>query len=172
MNKEKQLISVGEIINTQGNKGEVRVWPLTDFPERFKPGAVLLMEKDGHQRHLTIEKVRTQKNFLVIKFTEITDMPLAEELKTGLLKITNDQLTKLPANTYYIFEIVGMEVRTNDGQVLGKVKDVIQTGSNDVYIVAGKTKDYLIPALKQIVKDVDKENKLITVEPLEGLLDL
>ncbi len=172
ISKKEKLITVGEVLNTQGHKGEVKVRPLTDFPERFTPNAVLLLEKNGQYRPLTVEKARSHKNLLVIKFKEIPDMNSAEEIKGTLLKITRDQLAELPGDSYFIFEIIGMEVVTAEGQLLGRVKDVMQTGSNDVYIVTGQTKDYLIPALKKIITQIDKENQRMVIEPLEGLLDL
>lgn len=172
MNLDKNLVSVGEIINTQGIRGELRVWPLTDFPERFVKDGVFLFEKNGVTRNLTVEQARPHKNFLVVKFKEITDMDAAEGLIGGVLKVSQGELVDLPENTYFIFEIIGMEVITDEGIALGNVKEVLQTGSNDVYVVAGEKKDYLIPAIKEIVKQVDKTNGKIHIKLLEGLLDI
>ncbi len=172
MTAKDDLITVGEIVNTQGNKGEVKVRPLTDFPERYRVNGDLVLDRNGLRRHLTVEKVREHKNFFIVKFREIPDMNSAEEIKGAMLKITRDQLAELPEDTYFIFEIVGMEVQTEDGRSLGRIKEVVQTGSNDVYVVGGKTKDYLIPAVKEIIKNVDKSKRLIVINPLEGLLEL
>lgn len=172
MDTNKSLISVGEIINTQGHRGEVRVWPLTDFPERFRENTVITFERNGVTGSLTIEKVRPQKNYFVIKFKESADMNAAEDLVGSVLKINPDELMELPEDTYYIFDIIGMDVLTDSGLELGKVRDVIQTGSNDVYIVKGTEKEYLIPALKEVVKKIDKVEKKIVIKPLDGLLDL
>lgn len=172
MSLDKNLISVGEIINTQGIKGELRVWPLTDFPERFEKDGVFVCEKNGVTSTLTVEQARPHKKFFVIKFKEIIDMNTAEQFVGGVLKVSEGDLVKLPEDTFYIFEITGMEVITDEGLVLGKIKEVLQTGSNDIYVVAGKTKEYLIPAIKEIVKQVDKDNGQIHIKPLEGLLDI
>lgn len=172
MSQENNLISVGEVTTTQGHRGEVRVLPLTDFPERFRANAGLLLEKAGQTRNLTIERVRSHKNMLIVKFKEIPDMNSAEELKGGVLKITRDELKVLPEDTYYIFEIIGMRVETDQGVTLGTICDVIQTGSNDVYVVTGETKQYLIPGLKEIVRHIDKSQKIMVIKPLDGLLDL
>jgi len=166
------LISVGEIINTWGIRGEVKVWPLTDFPERFKPGAAFRMEKDDRFRTLTVETARFHKNVLLIKFLEIADTNAAGEIKGGILKITRDQLSDLPPDSFYIFEIIGMEVLTTGGVLLGRVKDILTAGGNDIYVVAGEFKDYLIPAVKQVVRKVDSENRRMVIEPMDGLLDL
>ncbi len=167
-----ELITVGQILNTQGIKGEVKVRSLTDYPERFQAGSRFVFDKNGQTQTLTLEIVRQHNNFLIIKFREIQDMDSAEALKNGELKITKDQLVRLPEDTYFIFEILDMEVRTEEGLILGRIKDVVKTGSNDVYVVAGENKDYLIPALKNIVINVDKTNKLMIIKPLEGLLEL
>jgi 16S rRNA processing protein RimM len=151
MNKTGVLIAVGEIVNTHGIKGEVKVKSLTDFPERFKSKAVLIF---------------------LIKFNEVQNIDEALKIKGGLLKISSEQLKKLPADTYYIFELIGMEVQTDDGIILGKIKDIIQTGSNDVYVVNGTKKEYLIPAIRLIVQEIDKSKGTIIIKPMEGLLDL
>lgn len=172
MSQDINLISIGEVTTTQGHRGEVRVRPLTDFPERFKANACLHFEKAGQVRNLTIETVRPQKNMLIVKFKEIPDMNSAEEIKGGVLKISKDELKALPGDTYYIFDIIGMKVETDEGVSLGTISDVLQTGSNDVYVVAGETKQYLIPALKEIVRHIDKNQKIMVIKPLAGLLDL
>lgn len=172
MKPEANLISVGEIINTHGIKGEVKVRILTDYPERFNKDGVFLMEKNGQTRELAVENVKSLKNFLIVKFHGIDDIDHAETFKGELLKIRQDQLKELDKDTYYIFDIIGMEVFTEEGLLLGNVKDIFQTGSNDVYLVAGQTKEYLIPALKEVVKNIDKEGRKITIKPLDGLLDL
>lgn len=172
MSQEISLISIGEITTTQGHRGDVRVLPLTDFPERFRVNACLIMEKAGQTRTLTIERVRPHKNLLIIKFKEIPDMNSAGEIKGGVLKITRDELKDLPEDTFYVFDIIGMKVKTEEGVELGIIKDIIQTGSNDVYVVAGETKQYLIPALKEIVRQIDKSQKIMVIKPLDGLFDI
>jgi len=172
MDEHDQMITVGKIVKSQGIKGEVRIWPLTDFPERFKNDSTVLLDINGEIKPLTVEHSWKHKKFLVVKFKEITDMNSAEAVKEGLLKVSPDSLQELPRDTYYIFEILGMEVITSDGLTLGSVKDVIRTGSNDVYVIDGQEKEYMIPAIREIVKDIDREKRLITVEPIEGLLDL
>lgn len=167
-----ELISVGQIINTQGHRGEVRVWPLTDNPKRFQANDVFVAELNQKTFNLTVDSVRNQKNFLVIKFREIEDMNAAEKMKNALLKIPKDQLIDLPEDTFFIFEIIGMDVYTDEGFYLGKVKDVTQTGSNDLYTVKGESKEYLIPAVKNIVREISREEKKITITPVEGLLEL
>ncbi|SHF31936.1 ribosome maturation factor RimM [Desulforamulus putei] len=167
----EQYITVGEIVNTQGVRGEVRVLPTTDFPERFAKNKKITLFLKNQRRNLTIEKVWPHKQFIIIKFAEIPDMTAAEKLKGGLLQVTTEELTPLPEDSYYIFQIVGLTVIDEKGQELGKVVQVLQTGANDVYVVKREQgKDILIPALKSVVKKIDVPGGKMEVELPEGLL--
>lgn len=171
--EQNKLITIGEIINTQGHLGEVRLWPLTDFPERFSELREVYINKGGQVDIYHIDYVRYHKKFVIIKFMEVPDMNGAESLKGALLQIEQKDLKPLPEDTFYIFELIGMVVYSTEGDNLGTITNVIQTGSNDVYVVkppAGK--DILIPALKQIVKEIDVKEKKMIVELLPGLLDI
>lgn len=168
-----QYITIGKIVNTQGHRGEVRVIPLTDFPERFSAMDKAFIELNGQTKLINIEKTYPHKKFIIIKFAGINDMNAAETLKNAKLLIPRDELMPLPEDTFYIFDIVGVGVFTEEGRYLGQVQDVLQTGANDVFIVEGETtRPLLIPALKQVVRDVDIEQKKMTVCLPEGLEEL
>lgn len=167
----EQYITVGEIVNTQGIKGEVRILPTTDFPERFKKGQKYLVYLKGIHREYTIEKSWEHKHFIIIKFAEIEDMNAAEKLKGGLLQVTPANLTRLPKGSYYVFELVGLKVLDIEGQELGEVVQVIKTGANDVYVVKrSEGKDILIPALKSVIKEIDIPGGKMLVDLPEGLI--
>lgn len=190
----EQMITIGKITGTQGNKGLVRVYPLTDYPERFfsMPQVTLLLAG----RHFTyhISEARAYKKYILLKFAEAPDMTAAEKLKGALLQVPRSQLVPLPADTFYIFDIIGLEVYDSAGCHLGRVSDVIQTGANDVYVVergvadqpaddaadasAAKQKPgttgrapapLLIPALKSVVKQIDLGARRMLVELPPGL---
>lgn len=168
----EQYITIGEIVNTQGIKGEVRVLPLTDFPERFNQMDEVIIDTNGNHTVYQIDSVRYHKKFVIIKFKQLSNMNEAEKLKGSLLKITRDQLMPLVEGHYYIFEIIGLDVFDEAGTKLGKVKQVLQTGANDVYVIkASQGKDILIPALKTVVKEINTEANRMVVELPEGLLD-
>ena len=173
MDKEsaKEYITIGEIVNTQGNRGYVRVLPLTDFPDRFKKMEQVLVLLKGTHRMMHLEDVYNHKKFVIIKFKEIPDMTVAESLKGGLLQIEPKDIVPLPKGSYYVFELMGMDVHDITGQYYGKIKDVLTTGANDVYIVwyEAEKRDLLIPALKQVVKEIDTANKKMLVDLPEGL---
>lgn len=168
-----QYITIGKVINTHGRRGEVRVLPLTDFPERFD--AMQKVRVQGPEKNvcLGIEKSYQHKKFIILKLAGIEDMNAAEALKGSPLLITRAELMPLPEDSFYIFDIVGLEVYAEDGRWLGQVQEVLQTGANDVLIVQGKSpRPLLIPALKQVVRSVDKEQGKIIVCLPEGLEEL
>lgn len=168
----KKFITIGKIVNTQGHRGEVRVIPLTDFPERFSNMEKVCMERDGRLEMRNIEKTYFHKKFIIIKFEGVDDMNAAEMMKNTQLLIPKDELMPLPEDSFYIFDIVDMEVFTVQGRLLGQVREVLQTGANDVYVVEGSTRrPLLIPALKKVVLSVDKVGKKMIVELPEGLED-
>ncbi len=166
------MIRVGKIINTHGHKGAVKVQSLTDYPERFEELQEIFMVDGEKKEKLTINSVKYQKSNLILEINEIEDMNQAEIYKGKYLFIDKKDARILPEGRYYIFQLVGLNVYENN-DLLGTITDIIQTGSNDVYIVKSenKGKDLLIPALKQVVKNIDLENKRMDVQLLEGTSD-
>lgn len=163
---------VGQIVNTHGTRGEVRVLATTDFPEeRFTPGATLTVFVPGQvPRKLTVTGHRKHKQFDLLTFAEITDMNLAEQLKGGDLKVNAAQQDDLAEGNYYYRDIVGLQVETQEGRVLGKITEIMTPGANDVWVVARDGQDdLLLPAIKDVVKRVDLENHRVIVDLLEGL---
>jgi 16S rRNA processing protein RimM len=164
----EQFIVVGKIVKTQGNRGELRVYPLTDFPERFLTMEKVLVELQGKTEYYHIEAARLYKKFVIVRFREIADMTAAEKLKGGLLKVGREDLMELPGDSYYIFDLIGLGVFSGAGENLGTLEDVIQTGANDVYVVAREGRPpLLVPALKSVVREIDLPGKRMVVEMLE-----
>jgi 16S rRNA processing protein RimM len=160
--KTPELFSIGKIIAPHGVRGDVRIIPLTDFPERFF--ALKEVYLDASSEVAVIENVRAHQNFFLIKFKGCNTMDEAEILRGKLLKVHREDLVPLPQGHYYIFDIIGLSVFTETGEFLGEVTDVLETGSNDVYTVEQKGKTpLLLPALKEVVKKIDLENKRMIV---------
>lgn len=165
--------NVGKIVNTHGIKGEVKVVRITDFDDRFTPGQRLFLFKKGSNEPeiVTIKSHRQHKGFDMILFEEYSNINDVEPFKEGMLKITEAYQAPLEANAYYYHEILGCEVVTTDGRVLGEIKEILSPGANDVWVVKQKgKKDVLIPYIEDIVKTVDIDKKHVTIEPMEGLL--
>ncbi len=155
------LIAIGKAVAPHGVRGDVRVIPLTDYPERFqKTGEVRL--EDG--RVLAVESAKYHKQFVLLKFRGLDDRDAVEFLRGKLLMVGRDHLVKLPAGHYYIFDIVGLKVYDEAGGYLGTVGDVLATGANDVYIVDQEGRQpLLIPALKEVVREIDVPGGRMTV---------
>lgn len=167
----EDYIAVGKILNTQGRAGAVRVLPLTDYPERFKVKSRVYVSLKGSRKIMSIAESFPHQKYVIIKFKEIPDMNAAEEIKGGILEITRDELYPLPENSYYIFDIIGLTVSDRTRGSLGKITEVLQTGANDVYVVETGARPLLIPALKQVVKEIDLPGRTMVVDLPEGLVD-
>lgn len=165
-----EYLNIGQIVNTHGIKGEVKVYPLTDDMKRFSKLKEIYIESKGDMTKYTVEAVKYQKNMVILKLKGIDTMNDAEKLRQLYLKVGRWDAVRLPKDTFFICDIVDSEVFDIQGELLGKLTDVIQTGSNDVYIVKTEGADLLIPALKSVVKQIDITNKKIVVELPEGLI--
>lgn len=158
----EDMIVIGKIIAPQGVRGEVRVMPLTDFPERFRKMKIVQLD-DGTS--LPIESVRYHQQFVLLKFQGLDSRNDIEYLRGKLIKIEHKDLVSLPNGHYYIFDIIGLAVYNEQEEYLGKVTDVLETGSNDVYIVEDKDKQpLLIPGLKTVVLEIDITAKKMIVK--------
>ncbi len=149
----EKLISIGKITAPHGVRGEVRVIPDTDFPERFEQMKTIRLD-DGSV--LPVLGVKYHKHFVLLTLKGIDSKNAAEPLRNKVIQVRPDELVPLPAGHYYHFQIIGLEVFTEDGEFLGQVKDIITTGSNDVYVVEQEgQRPVLVPALKRVVLDID-----------------
>lgn len=167
------LLEVGKIINTHGLRGEVKVAAWTDTPDVFEDLSTVYIKNKNEYAPLTVGSVKYQKNNLIVKFRELSDINEAEPLKNSVLYAERSELGELEEGVYYIADLIGVTVKKDSGEVIGKIKDVMQTGANDIYVVARKDmKDLLIPVLPDVVLSVDIEAKEAVVHLLEGLEDL
>ncbi|MHB1127910.1 MAG: ribosome maturation factor RimM [Bacillota bacterium] len=169
-----ERITIGKITSTHGHKGEVRVYPLTDFPERFSTLDEVTLEAGTSLRTVHVEGIKNVNNMVVLKFREVTTMNEAETLRGAMLQLHSEQLVPLPEGHYYLYQIVGMTVVAEGGEDLGVVEDIRQTGSNDVYYVKNPStgEEILIPAIKEVVKTIDLEKERIIVSLPPGLRGL
>ena len=165
---KKELIDVAEIINTHGLRGEVKIYPRTDYPEFFEEISGVYLQDETY---LKITGVKYYKNTVILKFKGINTIEEAEKLRTKVLYADKSVFKNLPEGTYLIADIIGLEVYENN-KLWGKITDCIQTGSNDVYIVEGNTPSpLLIPALKNVIEEINIDKGFMKVKLPEGLLD-
>lgn len=165
--------NVGKLVNTHGLKGEVRLISITDFAdERYQKGQTLALLKDGQWlKDVVVSSHRKHKNFDIVTFENHPSINDVEKYKGCMLAIDEQYLTDLEEDTYYYHEIIGLDVYVGDVFV-GKVKEILELGSNDVWVVQRqKQKDALIPFINDVVLTVDIENNRVQVADIEGLLD-
>lgn len=158
----KQFLAVGQIINTHGLNGELKVYPLTDDIKRFRKLDKVLI--DGVERNIVWCKL--QADTVILKIEGVETLEDAHKLRNKYLEIDRENAVELPENTYFVADLIGCSVFDSNDNLLGNIYDVIKTGSNDVYWIK-EGKELLIPALKDIVETVDIENKKIIIKPVE-----
>lgn len=167
-----EYFDVGKVVNTHGIKGEVRVISITNTPEdRYYEGAPLTwFGTDGSKEELTVRSHRVHKNFDLLTFENYYNINQVEKFVGGILRISEDYLLELPDNTFYIHEVIGSRVIDDTGEEVGKVKEILSPGANDVWVIQRQNKkDLLIPYIESVVLDVDLENKVVTIHMMEGL---
>lgn len=166
----QSYFEVGQIVNTFGVKGLVKVKPFTDDIKRFEElKTVYICQKESKQK-VEIEKVSYHKDMVLLKLKGIEDMNAAEKLKGLYLEIDRKDAKKLPKDTYFIADLLGLEVYSDEGEKLGLVEDIFPTGSKDVYVVKNELgKQILLPSIPEVLKDIDLEQGKITVHLLKGL---
>lgn len=167
------MLEAGKIVNTHGLRGEVKVVTWTDYPEDFEDIKHVYVKKKTSDEKLTISSIKYQKNNLIIKFAEIKDINEAEKYKNQVLYVEREELGELPEGVYYIADLIGLDVVDENGEKIGVIADVFNTGANDIYDVKreGK-KNLLLPVIDEVVKEIDLEKKTVRVEMMEGLDEL
>lgn len=169
----EDLLQVGIITSTHGVRGEVKVYPTTDDPRRFRRLKEVVLDTGKEKMNLEIEGVKFFKQFVILKFKGLDNINDIEKYRQKSLYVTRKNAVRLHRDDYFIADLIGLKVQDEDGKELGTVKDVIETGANDVYEVEmADGKSLLLPAIKQCILNVDVENGTMQVHVLEGLLDL
>lgn len=162
---------VGVIANTHGIRGEVKVFPTTEEPNRFKGMKTIILDTGKEKKELEIESVRFFKNMVIMKFKGIDNINEIEPYKGMDLLVTRENAIPLEEGEYYIADIIGAKVVTEDGVDFGVLKDVLTTGANDVYVVEHEDREVLLPVIPDCVLKRDMEQKIVTVHLMKGLLD-
>ena len=164
-------LEIGQIVNTFGIKGQIKVKPFTDDIRRFDNLKEVYVEKNKTKKEYEIEEVKYHKDMVLIKFKSIETVEQAEKLKNSYITISRDSAEELEEDRYYIVDLLGLEVYTDEQILLGILEDIFNTGSNDIYVVKSSDgKQILLPAIKDVVKNIDIENKKITVHIIPGLI--
>ncbi|MCL2342039.1 MAG: ribosome maturation factor RimM [Firmicutes bacterium] len=166
----EKYLEIGEIVGTHGLRGVMRIKPLTDDITRFDKLKTVYIAEKKELVEFTIEGVQYNKNIVLLKLQGIDTIEVAEEYRNFYIKIDRKDSVKLEKDSYFIIDLIGCDVYDEEENLLGKVDDVFSTKSNDVYVVKdGLGKQVLLPAIKDVIEDVDIQNKKIVVKLLKGL---
>lgn len=168
---KQDYFEVGQIVNTFGIKGFVKVNPLTDDVKRFEELKSVFVVKNKELIEMKIEEIKYHKNMVLIKFKGIEDINMAEKYKGCYIKIKRENAKKLPKDTYFIADLIGLPVYDESGNLLGKVDDIYNNKSHDVYVVKDELgKQILLPSTKEVIKQVDIDSERIVVHLIDGLV--
>ena len=166
------LLQVGAISSTHGVRGEVKVFPTTDDVKRYSKLKEVILGEGSMAPLLHVESVKYQKNMVIVKFKEYNSLNEVENLRGKNLYVTRENAVKLNKNEYFVADLIGMRVVDEAKQIGGVLKDVMQTGANDVYIIdLDDNRELLLPAIKDCILNVDFVNGIIKINILDGLLE-
>ena len=163
-----EFITIGKILAAWGNTGKLKVAVATDFPQRFTPSATVYIK----QQPMTIDSAEWHKGKAIIKLNTIDSIEEAKKLLGQPVEIHYSQLHSLSEGQYYHFQLVGLEVWTIQGKLLGNITEILHAPGNDTYIISGANGEILIPATEDIIKAIDLKQRCLIIEPIEGLLSL
>ncbi|MGQ9848468.1 MAG: ribosome maturation factor RimM [Aggregatilineaceae bacterium] len=168
------FLLLGRVLRPHGVRGEVRIEVITAYPERIVPDQRVYLGRDPSEVSTavphTVARARKHQHYLILQFKEIPDRNAAELLREQYVMVALEDAVPLEEGEYYLFQAIGLQVITTDGEVLGNVVDVIETGANDVFVVHGPRGEVLLPDIDECVKEIDFEAGTLTVHLLDGLL--
>jgi len=166
---KKEYLEAGKIVTTHGIRGEVKIMPYTDTPDLLAEFDRLFIGRNKDE--VIITRSRVFKNTVIAKIEGVDTPEAAEKLRNKILYMHRDDL-ELDEDTYFIQDLIGVEVRDADtDEVYGTIADVMQTGANDVYVIKGEKREYLVPAIADVVVSTDIDSNIMTIRPLDGLFD-
>lgn len=167
----EKMLKVGVITSTHGIQGEVKVLPTTDDPGRFKLLEHVIVDMGKSTTQLEIERVKFFKKFVILKFKGIDHINDVERYRRRNLLVERENAVPLGEGEYFIADMLGMDVQTEDGVPFGRLKDVIETGANDVYVIASPVHgQVLVPAIRECIRDIDVDQGMMTIHLMEGLI--
>lgn len=168
----KERLEVGQIVNTFGIKGFVKIYPYVDDITRFDDLKNVYIKSKKSNQKMEIEEVKYQKNMVLVKFKGIETIEEAEKLRNSYIEIDRKDAIKLEEGQYFIADLLGLDVFTDTGEKLGILEDIFNAGSSDIYVVKNELgKQFLLPYIDDVVKDIDLKNEKIVVHLIEGLVD-
>lgn len=168
-----EWVTIGKVTAPHGVRGEVRVFPLTEFPDRFLDLRRVYLLRGGERSEYQVKRAKAlPRGLFLLKLSGVESRDEAERLRGAELQVPREEAVPLPEGRYYVFDLVGARVVTTDGGFVGRLEDVLTTPANDVFVVrADGGREILIPAVKHVVRAIDPDQGVIVVDPLPGLLE-
>ncbi|UCD09285.1 MAG: 16S rRNA processing protein RimM [Dehalococcoidales bacterium] len=167
-NTEPEYITIGMIVSPWGLQGHIKVTVETDFPQRFNDSSQVYIDN----RPIVIEDATWHKGQVILKLHGVDTEDEANELIGHVIEIHHSQLHNLEDGEYFHFQLIDLEVVTGDGDVVGKISEILSIASADVYVIRGESGEIMIPATDEVIKSIDLEKGIMVIEPMSGLLDL
>jgi 16S rRNA processing protein RimM len=166
---EPRFLLIGEVMKPHGVRGEVRVMPHTDVPERFTWLEIVYLGEKNPQP-VAVETVRLHQNLVLLKLVGYDDRDAADSLRGQWLQVPMEEAIPLEEGEYYLFQLIGLAVYSDEGEHLGELTQVLETGANNVFVVSGGERDILLPDTDEVIVEIDFENGRLTAHLLPGLL--
>lgn len=168
---KQEYFEIGQIVNHFGIKGMVKVNPFTEDISKFESLESILIEKNGKLKSIQIEEVKYSKNQVLLKLKGINSIEEAEEYRGCYLKLARSDMEELPEDTYYIADLIGLTVYTDEGVLLGVVEDIYNAGANDIYVIKSEDgKQILLPGIEEVLKQINLDQEKIIVHLIKGLI--
>ena len=168
-----EFVTIGRILKPHGVKGAIRVQPLTDDPERFSLLHRVFLTRDEVTRTpFTVSRVQRSNRYIILSFEGIISVEEADQWREAYIEIPRNECLPLPAGSFYYFELIGLDVHTEQGERVGEIEDIFSTPASDIYVVRDGDREVLIPAVQEFVVRIDPEEGVVVISPIEGLLEL
>lgn len=167
---EPRFMTIGRVIKPHGVRGEVRVLPLTDLPKRFEWLESVFVGNET-PRKIDVEGVRFHQDYILLKLAGVSTRDDADALRDHLLQVLEEDAIPLEAGEYFLYQAIGLEVLTVDGEYIGRVREILETGANNVFVIDGAAGEVLIPDIPDVIREVNIASGQLIISPLPGLLD-
>lgn len=172
LKSELRYLAIGQVVRAHGVRGEISVVVLTDFPERFETTEWVYLGNEFEAEPYRLKKYRWHNKHILLTLDGVSDRTRAEQLKEQLVQVPIEEAIALPEGSYYLYQLIGLQVVTTEGKTLGTIADILETKANDVYVVTTEDseQELLLPGIPEVIKSVDIEKGQVTVELIEGLI--
>ncbi|MBI1878550.1 MAG: 16S rRNA processing protein RimM [Chloroflexi bacterium] len=167
---ELRYLAIGRIVKAHGLRGEVSITVLTEFPERFETTEWVYLGNEFEATAYRVESYRWHRQNILLTLAGVTDRTQAEMLRGQFVQVPLEEAVPLPEGSYYLYQLIGLEVKSIAGEFLGVIRDIVETGANDVYVVEKDGQQILLPAIPDVVKTVDIANGAMVVQVIDGLI--